>query len=89
MRDWGMTVTERLLSLDELLEACKTGAVEEAWCCGTAAVIAPIGELAYGDDRYVINNIKIGETTKRLYDEVTGIQWGLLPDKYHWIVPVK
>ncbi len=89
MRDWGMTVTERLLSLDELLEACKTGAVEEAWCCGTAAVIAPIGELAYGDDRYVINNNQIGETTKRLYDEVTGIQWGLLPDKYHWIVPVK
>ena len=89
MRGWGMKVAERLLSLDELLDACKTGALEEAWCCGTAAVIAPIGELAYGDARYIVNNNQIGRTTRRLYDEITGIQWGLVPDKYHWAVTVE
>lgn len=89
MRSWGFQVTERLLSVQELLEACRTGALEEAWCCGTAAVVAPIGELAYEAERFVINGNRIGEVTQRLYDEITGIQWGKMSDPFGWTVPVE
>ena len=88
LRDWGYTVEERDLSVDELIEAAENGKLEEAWGCGTAAVISPIGLLAYKDKEHVIAGGKIGELTQRLYDELTGIQWGKLPDKRGWIVPV-
>ena len=81
----GYKVSERLLSLDELLSALKSGKLEEAWGCGTAAVVSPIGKLACGDEEYVINGGKIGEVTQMLYDVLTGIQWGKTEDKFHWV----
>ena len=56
---------------------------------GTAAVISPVGELRYKDDVVTVNDFKIGELTQKLYDTLTGIQWGKLPDKYGWTVEVK
>lgn len=85
----GYKVSERLISVDELGEALKNGKLEEAWGCGTAAVISPIGELCYKDVKYVINDGKIGELTAHLYDTITGIQWGKLEDKYGWTCPIK
>ena len=73
-----------LISIDELAEAADAGTLEEAWCVGTAAVICPIGELYYNDKPYVINHFEIGETAQRLYDNLTGIQWGRLPDPFGW-----
>ena len=81
----GYTVTERLLSVDELLDALQSGALEEAWGCGTAAVVSPIGKLALGDKEYVIGGGKIGEVTQKLYDVLTGIQWGKRDDPYGWV----
>ena len=52
----------------------KSGALEEAWCVGTAAVISPIGELAWGDEKYEVNHNQIGALSQKLYDELTGIQ---------------
>ena len=89
LKSWGVPVEERLLSVDELFEAAKTGALEEAWCIGTAAVISPIGALGWGDKCYEINHNRIGELSQKLYDELTGIQWGKLPDTKGWIVPVE
>ncbi len=86
LRDMGYEVSERLLSIDELTDAMKNGTLEEAWGCGTAAVVSPIGRLCYQDVEYPVNNGKIGEITQRLYDTLTGIQWGKLEDKYNWIV---
>lgn len=80
----GFKVSERLLSVDELGEALKNGTLEEAWGCGTAAVVSPIGELCYKDVKYTINDGKIGELTQKLYDTLTGIQWGTEEDKYGW-----
>ena len=85
LKSKGYKVTERLLSVDELLSALKSGALEEAWGCGTAAVVSPIGKLAFGDEEYVIGGGKIGEVTQKLYDVLTGIQWGLVEDSFNWV----
>ena len=85
LRSKGYKVSERLLSIDELAEAMQNGTLKEAWGCGTAAVISPIGELCYKDTKYAVNNGEIGEVTQMLYDTLTGIQWGKIEDTYNWI----
>lgn len=89
LRDWGYKVTERKLSIDEVADAARNGRLKEAFGTGTAAVISPIGELKYGEENMIINNNKIGEVSQRLYDELTGIQWGRIPDRFGWTVEVK
>ena len=85
LKSLGYTVTERLLSVDELVDAMESGKLEEAWGCGTAAVVSPIGKLAYGDKEYSISEGKIGEVTQKLYDILTGIQWGKIEDAFNWV----
>ena len=80
----GNPVVERLLSVEELVAAMHNGTLEEAWGCGTAAVISPIGELCYKDEKYIVNNGKIGTVTHHLYDTLTGIQWGRTADPFGW-----
>ncbi|MBQ5746967.1 MAG: branched chain amino acid aminotransferase, partial [Clostridia bacterium] len=84
----GYKVSERLLSIDELAEALEKGTLEEAWGCGTAAVVSPIGELSYKDKKFTINGGKIGEVTQKLYDTLTGIQWGKIEDKFGWTMKI-
>ena len=84
LRKEGYKVSERLLSVDELGEALKNGDLKEAWGCGTAAVVSPIGELCYKDVKYPINNGEIGTVTQHLYDTLTGIQWGKIEDTFGW-----
>lgn len=86
LRDWGYTVEERLLSAEELFDAAEHGRLEEAWGSGTAAVISPIGEMGWGEHHVKINNGEIGHLTHRLYDTLTGIQWGRESDPYGWTV---
>ncbi|MBR3310443.1 MAG: branched-chain amino acid aminotransferase [Solobacterium sp.] len=82
----GYKIEERRLSVEELAQAMKDGTLEEAWGCGTAAVVSPIGELCYKDQVYIVNEGKIGELTQHLYDTLTGIQWGKTEDTYGWTV---
>ena len=84
----GYKVSERRISIDELVEAFKAGKLEEAWGTGTAAVISPIGELKYGDLVMPVNNGEIGEVTHMLYDTLTGIQWGKIKDEFGWTVKI-
>ncbi|MCD7845171.1 MAG: branched-chain amino acid aminotransferase [Oscillospiraceae bacterium] len=88
LSDWGYEIQERDLSVDELIAACESGKLEEAWGVGTAAVVSPIGEIIYQDKEHVINGFQIGELTQKLYDTITGIQWGKTADPYGWVVPV-
>ena len=88
LKSMGYEVSERLLSVDELVSAMESGKLEEAWGCGTAAVVSPIGRLAYGDKEYVINDGKIGALTQKLYDVLTGIQWGKTDDPFGWVYPL-
>lgn len=77
----GRSVEEQLLSVDKLFEAAKNGTLEEAWCVGLpAAVISPIGGLAWNEETFEVNQNRIGALSQRLYDELTGIQWGTRPD---------
>ncbi|MBQ3573206.1 MAG: aminotransferase class IV, partial [Clostridia bacterium] len=88
LKSEGYKVSERLISIDELDAALKEGKLEEAWGCGTAAVVSPIGELCYKGTKYTINNGEIGEVTQHLYDTLTGIQWGKIEDKFDWKYPI-
>jgi branched-chain amino acid aminotransferase len=89
LRDWGVPVEERLITAEELFAAADAGKLEEAWGSGTAAVVSPIGELGMGDKRVTVSGGQIGHLTQRLYDTLTGIQWGTEPDPYGWTVPVE
>lgn len=86
LRDWGYVVEERLVTAEELFEAARAGKLEEAWGSGTAAVISPIGVLAWEDETVTVNGGKIGDLSQKLYDTLTGIQWGREADPYGWSV---
>lgn len=88
LKEWGYTVEERPFSVDELFEAAEKGTLEEAWGTGTAAVVSPIGKLFYKDKEYTVSDNKIGALTQKLYDNLTGIQWGRLEDTHGWSVKV-
>lgn len=87
-KEWGLPVEERRISVDELEEAARTGALEEVWGTGTAAVISPVGHLRYVNDVFQIGDGGIGEISQRLYDTVTGIQLGKIQDTHGWIMEV-
>ncbi|MHA1584308.1 MAG: branched-chain amino acid aminotransferase [Promethearchaeota archaeon] len=81
----GIPITERRISITEIIEAAKTGHLEEAFGMGTAAVIAPVGSITYKDEVYTINNFKVGPISQKLFDEITGIQNGTKEDFANWI----
>lgn len=85
-RHWGLPVEERRISVDELIETQKSGALEEVFGTGTAAVISPVGKLRYKDSVMTIGDGGIGELSQKLYDTVTGIQWGKIADELSWTV---
>lgn len=89
LRDWGIPVREEKLSMEELYDAYTKGELEEAFGTGTAAVVSPIGELRWNDHSLVINQERIGELTAKLYDTLTGIQYGEIADPYGWTVEVE
>jgi len=88
LRDWGLRASERQVGIDEVMAAHRAGTLTEVWGTGTAAVISPVGELAYKGETMVINGGKIGPLTQRLYDAIVGIQYGQAPDPHGWTVEV-
>lgn len=88
LRSWGYEIEERVFSVDELLKAVEDKTLEEAWGTGTAAVISPIGEISFEGEKHEINSFEIGELTQRLYDTLTGIQWGKADDPFGWSVKI-
>jgi branched-chain amino acid aminotransferase len=85
LKHWGYKATERMISIDEVIEKSKNGELVEAFGTGTAAVITPVGSLTYKDKDYVINDFKIGSLTQKLYDELTAIQYCQKDDPLGWI----
>jgi len=85
IRSWGYQVTEKQISIDEVFEAASNGSLTESFGTGTAAVISPIGELNWDGKSININNGKIGNISQRLYDEMTGIQYGTVTDPFQWV----
>ncbi len=89
LRSWGLPVVERRLSIDEVAEAYDNGTLKEVFGTGTAAVISPVGHLKWGEKIMNINDGKIGALSQKLYDTLTGIQWGKIEDPFGWVVEVK
>ena len=87
-KNWGYEVEERKISVDELLQAQADGTLEECFGTGTAAVISPVGKLRYQDEVMTIKDGQTGELSHKLYDTITGIQTGKLPDEMGWRVKV-
>jgi len=84
LRDWGIKVSERPISIDEVMQAARDGRLREMWGTGTAAVVSPVGTLGYKGEDVIINGGQTGELTQRLYDAITGIQYGRTNDPYGW-----
>lgn len=85
LRAQGKKVEERRLTMDELLFREKKGELVEAFGTGTAAVISPIGELAYRGGSMTIHGGKTGPLSQALFDEITGLQRGTRPDPFGWM----
>lgn len=89
LKDWGHKVSERRLTIEEVFQAAKDGSLKEVFATGTAAVISPVGELSWVDQKVVIHDNQIGELSQKLYDTLYGIQTGKIQDNRGWIVPVE
>jgi branched-chain amino acid aminotransferase len=87
--DMGYGVEERPISVKELQRCAEDGSLVEAFACGTAAVINPIGTLMSHGTKVVLNDGKTGAVTQALRNELIGIQYGLRPDQYGWMHPVR
>jgi branched-chain amino acid aminotransferase len=84
--DLGWKAEERALSLAELQEAHRTGALTEVFGVGTAAVISPVGELAFDGGALLINQGRVGPVSNRLFEEISALQRGARPDPHGWLV---
>jgi len=85
LKDWGLTVSERSLSIDEVIAAAESGSLKEAFGTGTAAVISPVGQITFKGKDYVVAGGKMGDLSLRLYDEITALQYAGKPDPYGWV----
>lgn len=88
LNEWGVPVEERRISIDEVIAASESGKLEEVFGTGTAAVISPVGKLAYGNKEVIINDYKEDSISLKLYDYITGLQYGRVKDTFNWIVGV-
>jgi len=84
-KKWGMNMSERKISIDEVFEAHKAGRLTEVFGSGTAAVISPVGEIRYGDRVISIGDGTPGETSMKFYNALTDIQYGKAEDSENWI----
>ena len=82
----GYQVEERRIPIAEIFEAAEQGRLQEAFGTGTAAVVSPVGELCWEDKKITLSGGKIGPVAQRMYDELTGIQWGRMADRFNWIL---
>ncbi|HHX13525.1 MAG TPA: branched-chain amino acid aminotransferase [Clostridiales bacterium] len=89
LREWGVPVHEKRLSIDQVYQAHQRGELDEMFATGTAAVISPVGELGWEDKVMRINEGRVGALSKRLYDELCALQLGEVADPYNWVVEVK
>ena len=85
LKEMGYQIEERALSVDEVMEGAANGRLKEAFGTGTAVVISPVGSFCYKDQCVQLGDGTPGKLTMELYNKLTGIQYGRLPDSYNWI----
>lgn len=82
---WGIKVSERPITIDEVIETVQSGEMKEIFGTGTAAVISPVGLVSYKEKSYKVQDGSVGEYALKLYDEIVGIQYGEKEDPYGWV----
>jgi len=88
-KDLGYEVAEERIDVDEMLRDVESGRITEAFGCGTAAVIAPVGRFRYKDQDFLVNNNELGPVSSLLYKELTDIQFGRIPDRFDWTYTIE
>jgi len=88
LREWGYNVNERDIALEEIIDAYNNGNLVELFGTGTAAVISSISKLKYNDVELKFSDEHAGELGTKLYDELTGIQYGRIEDRHNWLTKV-
>jgi len=86
---WGIKVSQRPISIDEVIESVKSGAMKEIFGTGTAAVISPVGEICYKGQSFRVQDGGVGEWAQKLYDEIVNIQYGDKADPFGWVHEVR
>ncbi|MBW5445803.1 branched-chain amino acid aminotransferase [Cohnella sp. CFH 77786] len=86
LRHWDVAVEERMISIGEVVEAHREGFLQEIFGTGTAAVISPVGELHWQGEKLAIGGGGTGELSAKIYETLTGIQTGRLPDPFQWMM---
>ena len=89
LKDWGINITERLVSIDEVVSEYKNGNVIGVFGTGTAAIISSVGWLNYKGFEMTFNNGEPGDLDKKLFDELTSIHYGQNEDNHKWLTHVK
>lgn len=89
LKHWGLPVSERRISMEEVHVAYKLGHLEEAFGTGTAAVISPIGEFLWNGEEMIVQSGETGELSRKLYDTLTGVQTGKVADELSWTTKVE
>lgn len=82
----GITVEERPLSIDEILDAHKAGTLREAFGAGTAASISQIGDITYKETRMELPDVAEMEISNWLKKELSDIRYGRKEDTHGWLV---
>lgn len=85
--DLGIEAEERSITIDEVVDGIRSKRLTECFGAGTAAVVSPVGKIGYKDEVHVISE-KAGPWSGKLFDALTGIQYGKLPDKHGWVYRV-
>ncbi|UCD79936.1 MAG: branched-chain amino acid aminotransferase [Desulfobacterales bacterium] len=87
-RDMGLTVNERPVAIDEVIDKAKSGELAEAFGVGTAAVISPVASFGYKGEDVTVADGQTGELAQTLFKRLTDLQYGLAPDPYGWIAVI-
>ena len=87
-RTWNLKVSERRISIDEVIEAHQSGTLQEVFGSGTAAVISPVGEIKYKNRQITVADGRVGPLARRFFKAITDIQYGRAEDSQGWIEPV-
>ncbi|MFC1534167.1 branched chain amino acid aminotransferase, partial [Thermodesulfobacteriota bacterium] len=88
IKEWGLKVSERSLSIDEVIDAAREGRLTEAFGTGTAAVISPVGQITYKGEDHIVAGGEMGEFSQKLYNEIVSIQYGEKEDPHGWRVKI-
>ena len=85
LKAWDVKVSERLLSIDEVVSAAEDGSLKEVFGTGTAAIISPVGKICYKDQAHTVAQGQTGALSQKLYDHILDIQYGRIEDPYGWV----